>query len=189
MGRKPSRRRQDRGPRRPKIDVPDFPTFDNCDPDNPDEFAVPALVGLPGMTGAPLPMMVKMLRKISRRLWDCGFRYHPELRTIKYRKPKVGDPHWLQNPGSWVPIDEPDEAEVAAKQLTDEQKAAIRKRFNLDAEPPAPGPFPEPPAGKVPYTKADGTVVYVTPAQARRYAEAKRDARRARECAEKAGTE
>ena len=86
-------------------------------------------------------------------------------------------------------LDESDEAEDAAKKLTDEQKAAIRKRFNLDAEPPAPGPFPEPPAGKVPYTKADGTVVYVTPAQARRYAEAKRDARRARERAEKAGTE
>ncbi|AYR02504.1 minor tail protein [Gordonia phage Ailee] len=179
MGRKPSRKRQDRGPRRPKIDVPEFPTFDNCDPDDPDNFAVPALVGLPGMTGAPLPMMVKMLRKVSRRLWDCGFRYHPELRTIRYKKPLVGEPNWLQNPGTWVPIDAPDDdAERKAKQLTPEQKAAIRKRFNLDDDEPKPLIPDEP--GKVPYLTADGRTIMVTPAQAARYAQAKRDAKRAR---------
>lgn len=181
MGRKPSRRRQDRGPRRPKIDVPDFPTFENCDPKDPENFAVPALVGLPGMNGAPLPMMVKMLRRISRRLWDCGFRYHPELRTIKYRKPRTGEPNWLQNPGTWVPIDEPDDedAERAAKELTPEQKAAIRRRFNLDDDQAPPPLIPDEP-GKVPYLTADGRTILVTPAQAARYAQAKRDAKRAR---------
>ncbi|AXH44899.1 minor tail protein [Gordonia phage Gaea] len=179
MGRKPSRKRQDRGPRRPKITAPEFPTFDNCDPDDPDNFAVPALVGLPGMTGAPLPMMVKMLRKVSRRLWDCGFRYHPELRTIRYKKPLVGDPNWLQNPGTWVPIDEPDDVERKAKTLTPEQKAAIRKRFHLDDE-DRPDPVIPHEDGKVPYLTADGRTILVTPAQAARYAAAKRDAKRAR---------
>lgn len=169
------RRDQNRPPKKPKITVPDFPTFDNCSADDPDMFAVPALVGLPGMNGAPLPMMVKMLRRISRRLWDCGFRYHPELRTIKYRKPRVGQPHWLSNPGTWVPIGEPDEEETpeqVAKNLSPEQKAALRKRFGLDDPPPAPK-VPED-GDKVPVVRADGSTVMLTRAQARRWSNARK---------------
>lgn len=176
------RRNQNRPPKRPKVEVPDFPTVDNCDPNNPYEFAIWALVGLPNQNGAPLPLPVKILRFISRRLWDAGFRYHPELRTIKYRKPRVGEPNWLTNPGTWVPIDDPDPAEpdtadVAAemaKKLTPEQKAALRKKLGLDDDPPAPTPPKD--DGKVPYHRADGSVVMVTPAQARAW----RNARKAR---------
>lgn len=168
------RRNQNRPPKK-KVRVPDFPTVDNCDPENPDEFAVWALVGLPGQTGAPLPLPVKMLRLVSRRLWDAGFRYHPELRRIKYRKPRGTDPNFLVAPGTWVPIDEPDEDEVTpedvARKLTPEQKAALRKKFGLDDDPPAPK---IPDDGRVPYTRADGSTVMVTPAQARAWANAKR---------------
>lgn len=173
MGRGNSRRRQDRPPRR-RVTVPDFPTVDNCDPESPDEFAVWALVGLPGQTGAPLPLPVKILRLVSRRLWDCGFRYHPELRTIKYRKPRGTDPNFLTAPGTWVPIETPDDddsAEAAAKRLSPDQKAALRKKFGLDEDPPAPK---VPDDGRVPYTRADGSTVMVTAAQARAWANAKK---------------
>lgn len=82
-----------------------MPTQETCDPEAPDEFAVWAMVGLPGMNGAPLPFPVAYLRMISQRLWDCGFRWHSELQTIKYKRPAT-DEHWLTNPGSWVPIGE-----------------------------------------------------------------------------------
>lgn len=177
------RRNQNRPPRKPKITVPDFPTVDNCDPTSPDEFAVWALVGLPNQNGAPLPLPVKILRLVSRRLWDLGFRYHPELRTLKYRKPRSGQANWLSSPGTWVPIDDPDPEEpnavdaaaAAVKKLSPEQKAAMRRRLGLDEDPPA----PKLPAddGKVPYRRRDGSTVMVTPAQARRWANAKKAAR------------
>lgn len=174
------RRDQKRGPKKNRVVVPQFPTVENSDPNNPDEFAVWALVGLPGQNGAPLPLPVKILRMISRRLWDLGFRYHPELRTLKYRKPRGTDPNWLTAPGRWVPIDEPDEdgesPEASAKKLTPEQKAALRKRFGLDDDPPEPTlPVEE----KVPYVKADGSTVMVTPAQSRAWARAKKARREA----------
>ena len=84
-----------------------LPVQADCNPENPEEFAVWAMVGIPGMKGAPLPFPVKYLRQVSRRLWDAGFRHHPECQTIKYKRPSANDPHWLTNPGSWVPIDEP----------------------------------------------------------------------------------
>ncbi|MCF8610070.1 DUF2744 domain-containing protein [Gordonia sp. HY285] len=171
------RRNQNRPPKKPRISVPDFPTVDNCDPNDPTMYAVWALVGLPGQNGAPLPLPVKILRLVSRRLWDAGFRYHPELRTIKYRKPRVGDPHFLSNPGTWVPIDDPEPGEEAAKKLSPEQKAQLRERFGLDDDPPkpkVPGPPKTAPDEKVPYLRKDGTTVMVTPSQARRWAAAKR---------------
>lgn len=78
-----------------------MPSQASCDPDVPDEFAVWALVGLPGMNGAPLPFPVGYLRKVSQRLWDAGFRHHPELQTIRYKRP-VMDEHWLTSPGTWI---------------------------------------------------------------------------------------
>lgn len=175
------RRNQNRPPRKPRITVPDFPTVDNCDPSNPDEFAVWALVGLPNQNGAPLPLPVKILRLVSRRLWDLGFRYHPELRTLKYRKPRAGEANWLSSPGTWVPIDDPDPDEVSpedvAKKLSPEQKAALRKRFGLDESPPTPV-VPDD-GGKVPYLRRDGSTVMVTAAQAARYAAAKKARREA----------
>ncbi|QMU22082.1 DUF2744 domain-containing protein [Gordonia rubripertincta] len=160
--------------------MPDFPTFDNCDPDDPDQFALPAFVGLPGMRGAPLGPPVSWLRMLSRRLWNLGFRYHPELRTLKYRKPHTGDPNFLKSAGEWVPIDAPDdpqdELSPEARELLDvlaRQKAARQKSA-------APVPvIPDEDGGKVPYIRADGKTVMVTPAQAARYAAAKRDLRKA----------
>ncbi|QDH92818.1 minor tail protein [Gordonia phage Bakery] len=176
------RRSKNRPPkkRQSPIAVPDFPTVDNCDPDDPDQFAVWALVGLPGQNGAPLPLPVTILRLVSRRLWNLGFRYHPELRTLKYRKPQTDNPNWLISPGEWVSMDAPDdpadELSPEARELLDlvvRQKAAKEKTK-------APAPVIPDEDGKVPYVRKDKTTVMVTPAQAARYAAAKRDLRKAR---------
>ncbi|QOC56034.1 hypothetical protein SEA_CLOWN_36 [Gordonia phage Clown] len=173
------RRSKNRPPKRPQIAVPEFPTVDNCDPNDPEQFAVWALVGLPGQNGAPLPLPVTILRLVSRRLWDLGFRYHPELRTLKYRKPTTDNPNWLTSPGEWVPIDAEDEPDDGlsprAQALLEELQR--RKAEALAAKAPA---LVVPDAdGKVPYLRADGQTVMVTPAQAARYAGAKRDLRKA----------
>lgn len=94
------------------MDNDKMPTQESCDPNIPEEFAVWAMVGIPGMRGAPLPFPVGYLKQVSRRLWDAGFRWHPEHQTIRYKRPAADDPHWLTNPGSWVPIDEPVEQET-----------------------------------------------------------------------------
>ncbi|QAX92849.1 minor tail protein [Gordonia phage Mutzi] len=175
------RRSKNRPPknRQSPIAVPDFPTVDNCDPDDPDQFAVWAFVGLPGMRGAPLGPPVTWLRMLSRRLWDLGFRYHPELRTLKYRKPHTGDPNFLKSAGEWVPIDAPDdpadELSPEARELLD--LVARQKAAREQAKTPAPVIPDE--DGKVPYVRKDKTTVMVTPAQAARYASAKRDLRKA----------
>lgn len=171
------RRSKNRPPKRREspIAAPDLPTFDNCDPNNPDEFALPAFVALPGMKGAPLGPPVKWLRILSRRLWDLGFRYHPELRTLKYRKPQLNDPNWVRSAGEWVSLDAPDDPD-------DELSPEARELLNVIArqkatrERPATAPPVVPDEnGKVPYLRRDGQTVMVTPAQAARYAAAKRD--------------
>lgn len=144
-----------------------FPTIENCNLDDPDEMALWALVGLPGQDGAPLPMPNKALRMVSRRLYNAGFRHHEEHRTIKYRPPQAGDANILTNPGSWMGIDDPDpDPAKLFGGLSREQKAEIRKKFGLDDDPAD---------DRVPYVKADGSTVMVTPVQAARYNQAKKD--------------
>ncbi len=155
-----------------------FPTREVCNLDDPDEMFLWMLVGLPGQDGAPLPMPQSALRMVSRRLYNAGARFHPEHCTIKYRPPQAGDPNILTNPGTWMGIDEPDpDPKALFGGLSREQKAEIRKKFGLDDEP-----------DKVPYVKADGSTVMVTPAQMARYNAAKKDrddaAKRRREAGE-----
>lgn len=156
-------------PKPKKIKVPEFPTIDNCDVNNPEEFALWALVGLPGQKGAPLPMPEAGLRLVSRRLWQLGFRYHPDKRELKYRKPRSSDPNWLTSPGTWVDINEPDEddpsAEEIAKSLSSEAKAALRKRFGLDDPPPEPKIDDE----KIPFMRKNGSTVPLTKEQLGRW--------------------
>lgn len=159
-----------------KIVAADIPTFDNVDLDDPEQHALPALVGLPHMKGAPLAMPRVMLGWISKRLWECGYRYHPELRTIKYRAPHASQGlAMLSSAGEWVPIDDPDpqpddgEADEVRDRLAalpEAQKQQIVNALGLAPQ--------QPDDGRVPYRKADGSTVMVTPAQARRYANAKK---------------
>lgn len=86
----------------------DFPVQAECDPKKPDEFIAWALVALPHMQGAALPMSSEYMQEVSKHLWDCGFRWHRKHQKIKWRAPQASDPHWLTNPGRWVDIHEPE---------------------------------------------------------------------------------
>lgn len=86
----------------------DFPVQDECDPKKPDEFAAWALVALPHMNGAALPMSSEYIQMVSQHLWDLGFRWHRKNQKKKWRAPAMGDAHWLTNPGYWVDKNEPD---------------------------------------------------------------------------------
>ncbi|QFG13144.1 minor tail protein [Gordonia phage SteamedHams] len=86
----------------------DFPVQSECDPKNPKEFAAWALVALPHMNGAALPMSSEYIQLVSEHLWNAGFRWHRKHQKIKWRPPAAGDKHWLTNPGRWVPMNEPD---------------------------------------------------------------------------------
>lgn len=174
------RRSKNRPPKKkaPQIVVPAFPTLDNCDLDNPEEHLLWMLVGLPGMKGAPLPFPVEYLRVISAHLYACGARFHPELQTIKYRKPTNATPNWLVSPGDWVPMEAPDDP---ADELSPEARQLLEavERIKAAKEQKAPPVLPDD-DGRVPYIRRDGTTVMVTPAQAARYAAAKRDLKRAK---------
>lgn len=161
----------------PRVVAEDLPRVETADFDDPESHAVWAFCGLPHLKGAPMGFPIFLARKLSKRLWDCGFRYHPELRTIKYRAPHTGlGVGMLTSAGEWVPIDSPDptpdeastETRDALAALPEAQKQQIVNALGLGAAPRTDAPE------RVPYLKADGTTVMVTPAQARAWANAKR---------------
>lgn len=82
----------------------EFPIQKDCSPKKPDEFAAWALVALPHMQGAALPMSSEYIQMVSKHLWDCGFRWHRKYQKIRWWPPSSGDPHWLTNPGRWKDI-------------------------------------------------------------------------------------
>lgn len=89
-----------------------IPTVDSCDVEKPEEFALWALVCLPGTetSGAPLLVAPQVLSMWSKHLWDCGFRYHPDLQTVEYQLPEVSADapdasFWAQSAGKWVSCD------------------------------------------------------------------------------------
>lgn len=99
----------------------EFPTRATCNPNCPEEAFLWMYAGLPGMRGAPLTFPIEYLRQVSRRQWDCGARpvdsVIPGDVIIKYQRPKVGDPHWLTNPGVWVDQAEPDRDQFDIKEF------------------------------------------------------------------------
>lgn len=61
-----------------------LPLQSNCDPNDPDEFAAWAFTGMLGPGNAPAIFPPAITAKMSRRLWDLGYRHHPELQTVEY---------------------------------------------------------------------------------------------------------
>lgn len=81
-----------------------IPTRENCDPDDPHNFALWCLVALPGMRGAPLVREIPCLQRVSRHLWNCGFR-QVEDAVIEYQVPTGREPDWATTPGRWMSVD------------------------------------------------------------------------------------
>lgn len=125
-----------------------FPTRDNCDPNNPEEHFLWAFVALPGVLGGPLIMPIDYYRKVSRRLWDLGFR-HTYAPSLEWVAPTASDPNWVTSPGSWVPAGsippktEQQRASESLAQMTAQQRDELYQVL-MRGE-----PFPESPAGVV----------------------------------------
>lgn len=78
-----------------------FPTRENCDPNDPEEFALWAFTALPGQNGGQFIMPIEYFRKVSKRLWDLGFR-QVEKPVLEYVPPGANDPNWATSAGRWV---------------------------------------------------------------------------------------
>lgn len=111
-------------------DDDNVPTLHSCDLDDPEEHFLWALVGMPDVIGAPLIMPVPQLRKISRHLWDLGFR-QTEAPSKKYRLDSSDDP-LMGGGGRWVDAADPepdaDKIDAALDGLKPQvQKEMLRK--------------------------------------------------------------
>lgn len=104
-----------------------IPLQQDCDPEDPYEFALWALICLPGLEDqAAMIVPPQTLRTWSRRLREAGFRHHPELQEIKYVPPQGGE-HWLDSAaGHWVPIDQPLPPETTAPDTSHLSEGELR---------------------------------------------------------------
>lgn len=114
---------------------------------DPEEMFLWMLVGMPGMEEqAPLMMPPQILRKVSKRLYDAGARWHPEEQTIKY-VPPAGQEHWLAGSGGrWVPIDEklpPEDTAPDISHLSLGEKRELVKKLHAEGHLPAEALDPE----------------------------------------------
>ena len=78
-----------------------FPTRENCDATDPEEFALWAFAALPGQNGGQFIMPIDYFRKVSKRLWDLGFR-HVEEPQLEYVPPSASEANWATSAGRWV---------------------------------------------------------------------------------------
>lgn len=80
--------------------------------------------------GTPMILPVLVLPIISKHLWDCGFRHHPELQTI--RQQSSDDVALSQAGVRWVSCDgAPDPVpSVDLSNLSDAEAAAVQDALN-----------------------------------------------------------
>ncbi|MFD7046047.1 translation initiation factor IF-2 N-terminal domain-containing protein [Rhodococcus jostii] len=116
----------------------ELPTSDNCDPNNPEEAWLPALVAIPGIAGAPLPLPIEYLKILATRLWDYGGPPNPDAQSTWYHPPRSGDISPMFAAGQWKdhpPEDTPGiDLTSLSKALQDEVR---RQALELEG-PPAP---------------------------------------------------
>lgn len=119
-----------------------LPIQSSCNTEDPEEHALWALVALPGVgETAPMAVPEHITRKWSKRLWDCGFRFHPELQTIKYVPPGANT-DWVSGVGGrWTDIHEELPAEVTApdtSHLSLGEKQVLLQRLSAELAERAP---------------------------------------------------
>jgi hypothetical protein len=108
----------------------EFPTRENCDPSVPEEAFLWMLVALPYQNGGQLVMPVEYLKLVSKRLWDLGARPVEEP-VIEYVRPSAASPHWLTDPGKFVPKGQGQRASDEAMIDASLAKMAHRQRTEL----------------------------------------------------------
>lgn len=124
-----------------------IPMQHTCNMNDPEEMFLWMLIGMPGMEEqSPMLMPPPILRKISKRLYDAGARWHPEGQAIKY-VPPTGQGHWLAGSGGrWVSIDEeltPEETAPDISHLSLGEKRELVKKLQAEGHLPAEVAGPE----------------------------------------------
>lgn len=97
-----------------------IPLQSEMDMNDPDSHLLWGMVNFGELSGAPLLLQKMHMEVLSRHLYRCGFRHHPELQEIWYKPPGEGDSIWHGTGGHWVEGPEPG---VAPKFFTDDEIA------------------------------------------------------------------
>lgn len=80
-------------------------TQDNSNMDDPSEHFQWALGTVPGIGQSPMAIPAQMTAALSKHLWECGFRHHPELQEKKMLRPYRGQQTNFNTSSRWVPMD------------------------------------------------------------------------------------
>ncbi|MFG1790359.1 DUF2744 domain-containing protein [Nocardia sp. NPDC049149] len=83
-----------------------LPTQQLCDMEKPDEHLLWALAQIAMSPTQPMLLQESIARVISKHLYECGFRHHPEFQEKKLQVPHRGQQHMLNGSAVWVPIDD-----------------------------------------------------------------------------------
>ncbi|WP_306365245.1 DUF2744 domain-containing protein [Nocardia sp. CC227C] len=83
-----------------------FPTQNQCDMGDPAQHLLWALAQVPMSRTQPMLLQESIARVMSKHLYECGFRHHPELQEKKLQLPHRGQQHMLNGSARWVSIDE-----------------------------------------------------------------------------------
>lgn len=121
-----------------------IPRQSECDPENPEEHALWALVCPPVVGQSPMLIPTFVAKKLSKALWDAGFRHNPELQRRKFQRPHRGQQHGLNGTGRWVPMDHADPDPVILPNLGEmtvaEREAVMAQARALGMVPEVPEP-------------------------------------------------
>ncbi|WP_051407330.1 DUF2744 domain-containing protein [Nocardia sp. CNY236] len=95
-----------------------FPTQNHCDPEDPEQHLLWALAQIPMSRNQPMLLQESIARVISKHLYECGFRHHPELQQKKLQLPYRGQQHTLNGSARWVPADAEDPEPVVLPDMS-----------------------------------------------------------------------
>ncbi|QIS16405.1 phage gene 29 protein family protein [Nocardia arthritidis] len=121
-----------------------LPTQRQCDMNDPEEHLLWGLAQIAMSPTQPMLLQESIARTISKHLYECGFRHHPELQEKKLQAPHRGQQHMLNGSARWVPIEdpEPDPVELpdVSAMTVHEQEFIINQLKELGRIPEAPVP-------------------------------------------------
>lgn len=113
--------------------IPEFDAAGEPTPEYMAAYAMWALIGVPGpgAAGVPMNMAGAIGEAISTHLYKCGYRFQPELQTIKRLRPYRGQQHALNGLHQWVEMDveepEPPIIQDPATMTSNEREAQVEQ--------------------------------------------------------------
>ena len=96
-----------------------IPTREMCNQDDPRTAFKWAFVAWPLTETQPFTPPPDIAEEWSQRLWELGFRHHPDLQSKRIAAPHRGQQHPLNNSSVVVDVDAPDPEPVIIPDMTD----------------------------------------------------------------------